>query len=164
MKERSGSLMIESMVATSLIVIGILGIMSLLARSANISHSTTHGLQATYLAAEGIEVIKNILDADIANSARGTVWGTSVKNGTYCVYYDTTPQTLTPCSGSGGVVYDPTSGFYVAPLPFQPAYFLRKVTVTAAGSVFSVTSEVDWTEGGKNQSVILQDIFQDWRS
>ncbi len=158
-KKEEGSLMIESIVAMSLVVIGILGIVSLLARSANISHSTTHSLQATYLAAEGVEIIKNVLDTDIAEHYP---WGTSVKDGTYCVYYDT--QTLTPCSSSGGIVYDPTSGFYIAPLYLQPSFFTRMVQVTSSGGAFSVSSTVQWYDGGAEKSVMIQDIFQDWRS
>ena len=66
LKGDDGNLMIESIVAITLIVIGILGIMSLLAKSANLSHYVSHSFEATYLAAEGIEMVKNTLDTDVA--------------------------------------------------------------------------------------------------
>ncbi len=159
-KAEDGSLMIESIIATSLIVIGILGIMSLLARSASLSHYTSHSLQATYLAAEGMEVIKNILDTDVAMNAP---WGSSVpSDGTYCVYFNT--ETLTPCAGSGGVVYDATSGFYQQPLYLQPSFFQRIVQITGSGGAFNVSSTVSWYENGVQKSVTLDDAFQGWRT
>ncbi len=157
-----GSLMGESMVAMSLVVIGILGIISLLARSADLSHSTSHSLQATYLAAEGIEVIKNILDTDVAQHLS---WGTNVKPGTYCVHYNT--QTLTACAYPEDIAYDPGPGFYSADLCVAsygcPFYFKRAIEVTSNGGAFDVSSTVSWYDGGAQKSVTLEDIFQDWR-
>ena len=163
-KREEGSLMVESMIATSLVVIGILGIMSLLARSANLSHSTSHSLQATYLAAEGIEVVKNILDTDVAENLP---WGTSVpSSGTYCVRFDT--HILAACPSPEDFAYDPTSGFYIidhcmasygCPFPFQ-----REVAITSTGNAFDVSSTVSWYEGGAQKSVTLEDVFQGWRS
>lgn len=149
--------MIESIVATSLVVIGILGIMSLLARSAHISHFTTHSLQATYLAAEGIEVVKNILDTDVA---KGLAWGTHVTTGSYCVSYDT--SALVSCSGQGDLAYDPATGFYSA--TSSSSYFRRIVAITGSGNSFDVSSTVRWYEGGIEKSVTLEDTFENWRS
>ncbi len=161
-REEKGSLMIESMVATTLVVIGILGIMSLLSRSANLSHYASHSFQATYLAAEGIEVVKNILDTDIS---RNMQWGTSMQGAAspLCVYYNTvTNLDLASCAGGEGIAYAPSAGLFLG--PNSGALFKREVTVTETGGVYDVISTVSWKEGSEQKSVVLEDTFYPWRT
>lgn len=161
-QEERGSLIVESMVATTLIVIGILGIISLLARSANLSHYASHSFQATYLAAEGIEVVKNILDTDIS---RGAPWGASIK-GTppFCVYYDTTGSgtSLPSCTSDEQLAFDPSTEFVVGPA--AGGLYRREVTIVQTGAAYDVVSTVKWKEGSDQKTVVLEDIFYPWRT
>ncbi len=58
--------MIESLVAISITVIGLTGILTLLSRSLAITNDIEKRMVATYLATEGIEVVKNLLDTNMA--------------------------------------------------------------------------------------------------
>ncbi len=155
-------MMVESMIATTLIVVGILGIMSLLARSSNLSHYASHSFQATYLAAEGIEVVKNILDTDIS---RGLEWGASIK-GTppFCVYFNTTGggTSLPSCASSEQIAFDPSAGFFTGPA--AGGFYRREVTITQTGAAYDVVSTVKWKEGSDQKTVVLEDIFYPWRT
>ncbi len=66
-KEEKGSILIESIVGISLVTVGILGIITLLTHSSRLYNSAVNNLKATYLGAEGIEVVKNIMDTRYVN-------------------------------------------------------------------------------------------------
>ncbi len=157
--------MIESIVAASLVVVGILGIMSLLINSAHTSASATNRLTAAYLASEGIEVVKNILDTEYLEGqsfAHDFTPGT-----TYSLSYDSvspllavgtsTPVQITPahffcdsldpgCTGTGTI-------------------FNRAVYIGNSGNsaVLDVQSIISWTENGASKTFTLEDKFTDWR-
>ncbi len=61
----NGQSLIETVVALSVLVVGLLGIVVLLNNSLGLNRVTADNYTATYLAAEGIEVIKNLIDANI---------------------------------------------------------------------------------------------------
>ena len=63
-KNREGSLLIESIVAISVAVVGILGVLGLLSRAFAIQRDVGQRFIGTYLASEGIEVVKGIIDTN----------------------------------------------------------------------------------------------------
>lgn len=161
-KENRGSLIVESMVATTLVVVGILGIMSLLSRSSKLSHYASHSFQATYLAAEGIEVVKNILDTDIA---RGLLWGESIKGASpFCVYYNTAGDlNSASCPGAEGIAFDLSAGFFLGPV--TEGLLRREVVITQlGGEAYGVASTVSWKEGDEEKLVKIEDTFYPWRT
>ena len=71
-KNREGYLTIELMVALGILVVGLLGIVRLSSESIGLSRVLSGQLIANYLAAEGIEVVKNNIDAGVLG---GRQWG-----------------------------------------------------------------------------------------
>ena len=158
--------MIESIIAASLVVVGILGIMSLLINSAHTSASVNNRLVAVYLASEGIEVVKNILDTEYVQHkgfAQDFNAGT-----TYSLSYDSTqpssasgtstPVLVTPehifcdavdnsCSGGTGTI-------------FKRAVY---ISTSSNSTVLDVKSTVSWTENGVPRTFTLEDKFTNWR-
>ena len=61
----SGQTLLEVMMALFVLTSGFLGILSLLAQSIFLSKTVGNETIATYLAAEGVEVAKNLLDHDV---------------------------------------------------------------------------------------------------
>ena len=53
------------MVAITVLTVGFLGISSLLSQSLALNRVTTNEITATYLASEGIEIAKNLIDHDV---------------------------------------------------------------------------------------------------
>lgn len=166
---RDGSLMIESIVATSLVIIGILGIVSLLVSSAHRSASATNQLTATYLAAEEIEVVKNIVDADsLAQQPFGSEF---VAGQPYAVSYNATQPTPVDPTGQAAQVYEntATTGLfeqsYDAGGTGEPTVFHRYFVVTQSDgtSTLNVEAVVTWTQDGVNRDVHLDDAFTNWR-
>lgn len=162
--------MIEALVATSLVIVGILGIMSLLIRSAHVSAVNSNKLVASYLAAEGIEYAKNAIDAAyVTYHETGGTQG-QFGAGFGCSYYtvsDGTPSLI--CSGSPAI-YELSSGAYtqdpntIASSPGAvKTVFARTVAITPNGANIAVNSMVTWTESGVAASTTASDIFTNWR-
>ena len=156
---RRGQALIEVMIAVGVLTVGFLGIVGLLSRALGLNKVVSDNYIGTYLAAEGIEVTKNIIDG---NLLQGKAWNTGVVNGDVQVdetstdlrtVYTGTPLSLHPDTG----VYD-----YSGTLPTT---FRRRVTLTLASQdEIKVRSEVTWTSrGGGTASVVLEDHFFKWR-
>ncbi len=154
--------MIESMVGISLVMIGLLGVMTLLIRSSQWNRDVTMKLQAAYLAAEGIEIVKNKIDSNIATmlSEGGASWNDGF----------TVPDNEYEVTSEGGAIRE----FAARPLRYDAArgygydsgeegVFTRKVVVLPLGGgddPVRVRAEVSWGSGKK---VVLEDIFTFWR-
>ena len=160
--------MIESMVAASLVVVGLLGLFNLIYNSTVRDSLVIHQLQATYLAAEGIEVVKNISDADVAN---GNPWDSGFANTCYYISYnsnlsslsDTSPTLSFGISPSGEGVFVPSDDSSLSGLSPSGTLFTRSVCVNVSGDAMAVNSTVNWSEHGANQTTTLSDIFYNWR-
>src|SRR6185369_4698812 len=76
---RSGQSLIEAIIAITLLTIGFLGIARLLSQSLFFTKVVSDQTTATYLAAEGIEIVKNLIDHDVYmqlhNPPLGPGWG-----------------------------------------------------------------------------------------
>ena len=80
-----GYLLIEVMLAISLLTIGFLGILKLSSNAIGLNRVVSDQFSANYLAMEGIEVIKNIIDANAINAKP---WGEGLNSGNYEISYN----------------------------------------------------------------------------
>ncbi len=161
------------MVALSVLMMGLVAIFALLTRSLAASRVVSDSYIATYLAAEGIEVVKNILDHNqlVCSSSPSctTPWndGLGSLNGQE-VYLDYTSLVVgtdpnAPPRGNLGISQ---SGFYANNNPLNPVKFRRIVSTRLIGSdEVKVNSTVTWHVGGfglgvpVTQQVNLEDHF-----
>lgn len=157
----TGQALIEVLVAISVLTVGFLGIVTLLSRALSLNRVVSDSYTATYLAAEGIEVTKNIVDAQFMGSKRG--WNSAVSPGNFEAEYDS--LTLSTYAGRR-LLLDPQTKVYSYKNGVLTP-FTRKITVAFVGSgqqEIIVNSEVDWpTRGGGESSVNLEDHFYNWR-
>ncbi len=180
---RRGQTLVEALVALTILMTGFVGITTLLAKSFQLNRLAADETQATYLAAEGIEVAKNIIDYDvysgIASGGDGTTnWGNSFpRSGYYLLDYETV--------STAGAFYSPNvNNPPNSPLYFDPAThlfgltnvpgdvstdFTRSIYVerkNIPGSpgipLLDVQSTVTWNNGVTSNSVTLEDQFYDW--
>ena len=70
-RKSGGYLLVESMIGISIAVVGLLGILTLLSRSVGLSRVVGNQLTANYLAVEGVEISKNIIDTNVI---QGNPW------------------------------------------------------------------------------------------
>lgn len=164
---RAGQALIESIVAVSILTVGFLGIFSLLSQSLSLNKVVADNYTATYLAAEGLEIIKNLIDA---NTIRGQAWNCGLTDGSYELAWDSVPAPGA-CAGNALQVnqnrllsFNPSTNLYsyagTVTTPFR-----RKITLTRVSSEeLKAAAEVSWTgRGAGNFSVNLEDHFYHWR-
>jgi hypothetical protein len=179
---RQGQSVVELMMAIGMLTFGLLGLIGLLAQSLYIDKVDSNSTIGVYLAEEGIEITKNLIDhavyAYLQNPPQGLGWGScedgsswescfGASGGDFEVDYTTvgSPNIYVP---DHHLKFDPVTGLYSynpspADKPVATSY-VREVKVTPiflAGSDyegFEVQSIVTWG----SQSVALEDEFYNW--
>jgi len=170
MKYEKGQLLVESMIGIGIALVGLLGILGLISSSASINRVVSQQLIGNYLAAEGIEITKNIIDADWMKDG---VWNNDYfDSGNFEIDYNT--KTLKPdepfptsarLASDQLLLFDLATNLYNYQVgngtPFKRTI---KTELISGGNEIKVNSIVAWnTRGGANFSVNLEDHFFNWK-
>lgn len=165
---RRGQFVVEAIVAISVLMAGLVGIVALLSQSLHFSKFISNNYIATYLAAEGVEIVKNSIDSNVLqrhawDCGLGGGDREAVFNSVSSVFFGQCPgQALTPFTGRT-ISYDATSNLYnfggVA-----ATGFVRRIRITRpSADEIQVNSIVSWATGISQSSVNLEDHFFNWR-
>ena len=177
---KRGQILIESLVAITIAVVGLLGIFSLLSRSLSLNRVIADQYTATNLATEGVEVIKNLIDTNLLGR---NVWDEGIENGIYKLDYKTTDLSEVSLSGNcttdfikGKSLLDVDnvpflrfdeggSGLYVYDNLFlKETSYKRAVCIEKNGDTMKVNSIVTWiTRGGTERDINMEDRFWNWQ-
>lgn len=162
---RKGQSLVEGMVSLVVLMFVIMGSLELLNRSLSVNRVIADEYIGTYLAAEGIEVVKNIIETNYLNLR---AWNTGIAgNGNYeaVINFGTLSYSLAPVFGAprnllyntrfNTYSYTP-DGAFTAPTDIHRVVTLEYLN---ANEEVRVTSRVTWTGG----SAVLEDHFFDWR-
>ena len=158
-RKNKGYILIEAIIAITIAVVGLLGIFSLLSRSLSLNRVVADRFVAPYLAAEGIEIVKNLIDNNIL---AGKPWNTGVTNGTYEADY--TDTGLVPDSKRFININSETGAYGYAEL--VPTLMKRKITIgnSTDGEEITIGSRVNWTtRGGGTFDINLESHVFHWR-
>lgn len=177
---RSGQSLIEVMVAITMLTVSFIGISSLLSQSIVLNRAISNEATATYLAAEGVEVAKNLIDHDvyahiaceqgIGPCVPVTEWGSCFSNrGTTDFEID---YTTMDCGALSPFVFPGDPLWYHANTHLYNYVgnggtvtgFTRMMRAHVNGDEITVTAEVWWPGfGGSPGSINLEDHFYNWR-
>ena len=174
---RRGQTLVEALMALSILTVGFLGIITLLTKSFQLNRTTSDDTQATYLAAEGIEVVKNLIDHDVYTGLpTNDDFGDCFYDGSgyyYPIDYETVscdPTTLnfSTTPPNTPLYFDPTTDFYTTDSFGATATdFVRNIKITESSNAsglasIDVQSTVIWTAGSQSNTITLEDIFYNW--
>lgn len=169
-----GFTMMEVLAAISLITMGVLGIFTLVQQAISFLTVSSSRLVATYLAQEGVEIVRNIRDTNFLQIHQGLIsedqWtlGLDICGGGCEAEYD--DQILSFYANRylklvGGGFYNYSSG---ASTPFK-----RKITIfdmvdldsppDGIADIMKVLVEVTWEERGRIHQVITQENLYNWQ-
>jgi len=150
--------LIETLVAISILAIGILGVFSLISSQISSIHYSENRLIASYLAQEGIEIIRNIRDKNWLNNLD---WDYQIAQATdYRLDYqsqkfpDTNYSSCNPLKFDGNF-YNCSSGTNT---PFQ-----RQISISKSGDEMTVRVTVSWQEKGKTYQHSIAGKLYNWR-
>ena len=154
--------MVESIVALSVATVGILGVLGLLSRSLGINKDVGQKFIATYLAAEGIEVVKSLIDKDLVD---GNSFNATVSGGDYEVNFD---DTVLASYSDRFLNFDSATGIYGygsgSATPFRRKITITEIDLNGGGTdEIKVNSSVTWAVRGGTETVNLEDHFFNWR-
>lgn len=169
---RKGQSLIEAMVALTILMVGLMGVLNLISRSLFLQHVTADQAKATYIASEGIEIAKSLIDHDVylntATAGASGGWGSCFSAGDYNLDY-TTRTCITIPNYQGDPLYlDPQTSLYYtstdAPAGSTATGFVRKITISYPNSnAIKVQSTVTWSTGTViDQHLVLEDTFYNW--
>jgi hypothetical protein len=178
---RSGQTLIEAMVALFVLTIGLLGVLSLITQSIVLSRTVSQETTATYLAAEGVELAKNIVDHDIyVNRENGGAvgWAKGGEDPTFgiggnfeldytsCNNVQPGLNCIPQAYRADPLGFDPTTGLYSYTASIKTP-FVRQVKVLhwdpASPNQMIVISSVLWKENGVSEIVRMEDYFYNWQ-
>jgi len=154
-------MLVEALVSMGILVVAVFAIFSLLTRSTSLNRVISQQYVATYLAAEGLELVKNIVDSNLLTCPNP--WNLGVSDGPHEVDY-TSSQLGSPTGQK--LFIDPSTGFYRYQAAGEASLFTRTVTIQTirADTEMRATSVVKWRgRGGVDSEVKLEDHFFNWR-
>lgn len=160
MRENKGQMLLESVIAMGIIVVGVVGIVGLASRSIGQSRVVADQFVGVNLASEGLEVTKNIFDANIVN---GRPWNEGFGDGDYEVTYASV--SLSSLLGTPrNLSFDPQTGIFDYSGPLGTT-FTRVITILRVNDYqIRARTEVNWkSRDGGNKMATLETDFLNWR-
>ncbi len=149
-------MLVESIIAVSIIVTGLLGVLRVLSYSLALNRDVGEKIIATYIAAEGVEAVKNIIDANYVNSSS---WNNGLNDGDYEVSYDS--GSLTPYSDNYLRIQN---GIYSYAQEGEQTLFKRKIHIdNISPNEIRVVSTAAWPTKKGTVKIDLEDHFFNWR-
>jgi type II secretory pathway pseudopilin PulG len=156
MKQR-GYLLIESIIAITLLVVGFLGMLALLSNSIALNRVVNDQFIANYLAMEGLEIVKNFIDANVM---QGKPWNENINNGDFELEYQSSQLEN---NQNRYILFDSASNRYSYKTGSQTA-FKRTIYIDFVNpEQVKVNSLVKWTSRKGKFGINLEDHFFNWK-
>jgi prepilin-type N-terminal cleavage/methylation domain-containing protein len=162
-KLNKGFSIIEVLVAISVILVSFTAALNLINRSMAFHDLAYSRLVASYLAQEGIEIVRNIRDNNFILNQPDRPWDCGLEPGEYQVQYNDlslkyyTGEPLNLDTTTGLYNYDPISSTNV------PTRYTRKIVIEKiSDNHIRVQSIVSWSNRGGNFQIIVEDHLYNW--
>jgi type IV pilus modification protein PilV len=159
-KDQKGFTLIEVLTAIFIITIGAGGVITLINQTVGFTQETSSKLIASYLAQEGIEIVKNIRDSNflkVYKTGSGD-WSDGLTGCSSGCQGDYTSNDLSSYSGqklkTDGSFYSYGSG--------EDTPFSRKITITSDANMLKVVVEIFWQGKGRDYSFSAQENLYKW--
>lgn len=166
-----GFTLIEVLVAMFIMVMGTLGVFGLIARTVAFNSSTNSQLVASYLSQEGLELARNIRDANFLKIHKGVggIWTDGLTGcSTGCeidyndIMYNVSPTTSTEYGPFQNKLLKLNSGFYTYDAGTDTT-FTRKITIdSSTAELLKVSVDVSWQDKGTTRHVLGATELYNW--
>lgn len=170
-KKANGFTLVEVILAVALLSLVLTMVAGLVITGIRVNTANVHELQATYIAEEGLEIVRNIRDN---NWWQNVDFSDGLVDGTYRVSLsdNAVPWTLTAINSNKT---DTDSYLYTDTISDVPVMtddatagtlsgFRRFITIdTVSEGIIDVSSTVQWNERGIKKEIILSTSLTDWK-
>lgn len=171
-KKESGFTLVETLVAIAIFATAITGLIVISGRGINDNVFVKNKLTASYLAQEGIEIVRMIRDNAALNNPSSDYWADFLANidvcyspdGTDVCWVDAMGPSIGQCDNGvcPNVGYDQDTGVYA--FGYQESIFNREIRVVPVEDFEEVLviSEVSWTQGSNTYRTSYQYNLLNW--
>ena len=161
-----GFTLLETIIAIFVISVGLVGVAAIIFQIFALASISSNDLIASYLAQEGIEIVRNIRDGNWLEQRNNPaiLWTDGLTFGQWEGDF-TNMQNLTPWTGAGRHLNIDVNGFY-SHASGTPTRFQRKITISegpAPGESINVRVEIFWSERGRDHRFESQTKLYNWR-
>ena len=157
----AGFTIIEVLIAVAVITVGIMGILTIIHQTIAQMALSSSRLVATYLAQEGMEIVRNIRDTNWLDPTNPP-WNDGLNPGDWEADYNDSSLS------SYGASLKINGGFYNYDTG-DPTRFKRKITISDPNNpecpladCFSVKVEVSWQQLARTHQVIVEEYLYNW--
>lgn len=154
-KNDSGFTLLELMTVVFVVAIGLLAVYAVSSNIIVYTNLSLSRLTASYLAQEGIEIVRNIRDT---NWLETSDWTSGLAVGDWEADYNDGSLSN---NLNRYLNIESASGFYGYGAGTQTK-FKRKITITPDGEALKVSVLVQWQERGKSYEVTVQENLYGW--
>lgn len=166
LKNGAGFTFLELIIAILVITVGMLGALAVARQPIFYTSLSISRLTASYLAQEGIEIVRNLRDE---NWLAGRDWNNGLNSCTIGCQADFHSSSLEGLQNDGLLSFG-GDGFYVHDASGTPTKFTRKITIIPVDveapigedDYLKVTVLVQWEEKGKPYDVEVQENLYNW--
>ena len=169
MKKNSFTLL-EAIFAISILTLTISGSFALISRLLSFSPQVQSKLIASYLAQEGIEIIRNIRDTNWVQGEENWLKNLSTTTSYYLDHKSQKFPDDAPCNNDFLFLSTTTDDYYNCRGQGTKTKFQRKIKISEpatadcpAGNCVSIEVEVSWQEKGQTQSVKVIEHLYNWK-
>ena len=159
-----GFTLIEVLVAIFIITVGAGGALALIQKTLSFTSNAALQLEASYLAQEGMEIVRNIRDTNfvkIHKGVEGSIWTNGLEGCEAGCQADYTQDSLIAYEDT---LLQLTNGIYSYTVSTD-SLFKRKITITMQGSdMMEAVVEVMWEERGRSHVVSAATELYNWLS
>lgn len=155
---KRGFTLVEIIAVLFVVVVGLMGVLSLIVQNIQSQSLNKNNLTAYQLAQEGMELVRKVRDSNWRNS---NVWDKDLVAGSYYMdYSDSTPHILS--ASTEGDLYKNSSGFYVhggaTETPFNRTIEIALIDADSMRVYIHIT----WSDHGRVFNYDLETILYDW--
>ena len=149
--------MVEVIIAITILTIGFLGILGLISSAISLNRTVSDQFIANYLSMEGIEIVKNLIDANVMQDKP---WNDGFSSGDFEVNYKSVSLEN---NSSRRILFDSITGYYNYQEGKQTP-FIRTINIALMGAdQIKVKSTVKWSGRGGKFETNLESYFFNWR-
>lgn len=168
MMQQKGFTIVETLIALAIVSFGIVSVYGAFSAIVQVTSDISLRFTASYLAQEGVEIIKNIRDGNFINSP-GAGWSTGLTSCSAGCQADYKTGTASQGAANALVAYSSnvflkinSDGLYGYDTGTATT-FTRKITITQVDSnTLKVVSDVFWNFSGKNLQTTNEDYLYNW--
>lgn len=152
-----GFTLLEVFVSLTIMTVAILGLFILVRQTVSSLPLSGQRLTASYLAQEGVEIVRNLRDA---NKITAADWKQGLEN---CLApagceVDYASQSLTAWMNR----YLKLDGSFYSYSGSTPTLYQRKITLTPGSDILMVNVEISWQEKGRSHSLSVREDLYNW--